>query len=126
MPRNNGVKKKAKDRTDEIGKLGARTGGHSYGSLGQTADNEKATEQTAQNIGRPVRDQLLVRVDIAATLHCRGLRSTERLGIADQHDGERAGRELPQYCRIKVGESEMKQTGREVADHAYTGGLAAQ
>ena len=51
---------------------------------------------------------------------------TERLGIAHQHDGERAGRELPQYCRIKVGESEVKQAGREVADHAYTGGLSLE
>jgi hypothetical protein len=73
-----------------------------------------------------VRDQLLVGVDIAAALHCRALRSPERLGIADQYDGERAGRELPQYCGIKVGESEVRQTGREVADHAYTGSLAAQ
>src|SRR5215467_14586966 len=77
-----------------VGELGARTGGHGQRSLRQTANNEKAVEKAAQDIGRPVRDQFLVRVDIATALHRRSLRSAESLGIADQHDGERAGREL--------------------------------
>jgi len=37
----------------------------------------------------------VVRIDVAATLHCRGLCPAERLGIADQHDGKRAGHEVP-------------------------------
>ena len=51
----------------------------------------------------PVRDQFLVRVDIATALHCRSLRSAERLGIADQHDGKRARQEVPQYRKVEVG-----------------------
>ena len=119
-------REEAKDRCDEVGELGAGAGGHGHGGLGQAADDEEAAEQAAQDVGGPVRDQLLVRIDVAAALHRRGLCPAERLGIADQHDGERAGRELLQYCRVEVGQREVGQAGREVADHAYTGGFAAE
>ena len=103
----------AKDRRDEVGELGAGAGGHRHGGLGQAADDEEAAEKAAQDVGGPVRDQLLVRVDVAAALHRRGLGPAERLGIADQHDGERAGRELLQYCGVEVGQREVGQAGRE-------------
>ena len=103
----------AKDCGDEVGELGAGAGGHGDGGLGQAADNEETAEKTAQDIGGPVRDQLLVRIDVAAALHCRGLCPAERLGIADQHDGERAGCELLQYCRVEVGQREVRQAGRK-------------
>jgi hypothetical protein len=96
-------REEAKDRCDEIGELGAGAGGHGHGSLGQAADHEEAAEKTAQNIGGPVRDQLLVRIDVATALHCRRLCPTERLGIADQHDGECTGHEVAQFCRVEVG-----------------------
>ena len=48
-------------------------------------------------------DQLLVRIDFAAALHRRGFCSAERLGIAHQHNGKRAGREFVQDRRVKVG-----------------------
>ena len=35
-----------------------------------------------------------------AALNRRGLCPAERFGIADQHDGERAGCQLPQYRRV--------------------------
>ena len=116
----------AKDRGDEIGELGAGAGGHGHGGLGQAADDEEAAEKAAQDIGGPVGDQLLVRIDVAAALHRRGLCPAERLGIADQHDGERAGRELLQDCRVEVGQGEVGQAGRELADHADAGGFAAE
>ena len=107
MPRNSGVKQnqreEAEDRGDEVGDLGAGAGGHGHGGLGQAADDEEAAEKAAQDVGGPVRDQLLVRIDVAAALHRRGLRSAKRLGIADQHDGKRAGREFLQDRRVKVG-----------------------
>jgi hypothetical protein len=81
--------------------VGAR--GHRHGGLGQAADDEEAAKETAQNIGGPVRDQLLVRIDVAAALRRRGLCRAERLGIAYQHDGERAGRELLQYRKVELG-----------------------
>jgi len=43
----------------------------------------EAAEKAAQNIGRPVRDELLVRIDVAA-LYCCSLCRAERLGIADE------------------------------------------
>ena len=116
----------AKDGGDEIGELGAGAGGHGHGGLGQAADDEKAAEKAAQDVGGPVRDQLLVRVDVAAALHRRGLCPAERLGVADQHDGERAGRELPQDSEVEVGQDEVRQAGRQVADHADAGGLPAE
>ena len=66
-------------------------GSHCDGGFGQAADNEETAEKAAQDIGGPVRDQLLIRVDVAAALHCRGLCPAECFGIADQHDGKRAG-----------------------------------
>ena len=116
----------AKERGDKIGELGAGAGGHRHRGLGQAADDEEAAEEAAQDVGGPVRDQLLVRVDVAAALHRRRLCSAERLGIADQHDGERAGREFPQDRGVKVGQGEVRQAGREVADHADAGGFAAE
>ena len=116
MPRNNGVKKtsvrKQKTGRDKIGELGMGAGTHGDRGLGQAADDEETAEQATQNIGGPVRDQLLVRIDVAAALHRRGLCPAERLGIADQHDGERAGHKLPQYGRVEVGQREVWQAGR--------------
>jgi hypothetical protein len=112
MPRNNGVNKtnvrKQNDRCDEVGELGAGAGGHGHRGLGQAADDEEAAEEAAQNIGGPVRNELLVRIDVAAGLHCRGVCPAERLGIADQHDGERAGRELLQYRKVELGQGEVR------------------
>ena len=76
----------AKQRGGKIGELGARASSHGHRGLGQAADGEKTPEEAAQDVGRPVRDQLLVRVYIAPTLHRRGLCAPKRLGIADQHD----------------------------------------
>ena len=73
-----------------------------------------------------MRDQLLVRIDVAAALHRRGLCPAEGLGIPDQHDGERTGCELLQYCGVDVGQREMGHAGRQVADHAYASGFTAQ
>jgi len=56
-----------------------------------------------------VRDQLLVRVDVAAALQRRRLRPAKRLGVADQDDGECAGREFPQDTEVKVGQDEVRQ-----------------
>ena len=91
--------RKQKTAATRLASLGAGAGGHGHGGLGQAADDEEAAEEAAQDIGGPVRDQLLVRIDVAAALHRRGLGSAERLGIADQHDGKRAGRELLQGLR---------------------------
>ena len=52
--------------------------------------------------------------------------AAERFGIADQHDGERAGRELPQYREVELGQCEVRQTGRQLADDADTGGFTAE
>ncbi len=94
--------------------------------LDRLPTTRKPPNKTAQNVGGPVRDQLLVRIDVAAALHGRGLRAAERLGIADQHDGERAGHELLQHRGVEVGQDEVRQAGREVADHADAGGFAAE
>ena len=53
----------AKDRGHQIRKLGAGARRHGHGSLGQAADDEEAAEEAAQDIGGPVGDQLLVRID---------------------------------------------------------------
>ena len=71
-------------------------------------------------------DQFLVRVYIAATLHRRGLCPAKRLRVPDQHDGKRAGRELPQNCGVKLGQNEVRQARWKMADHAYAGGLTAE
>jgi hypothetical protein len=70
-------------------------------------------------------EQLLVRIDFAAALHGCGLCRAKRFGIADQHDRERAGSEVPQYRGVKLGRREVRQAGREVANDAVTGGFAA-
>ena len=61
----------------------------------------------------PVRDQLLVGIDGAAALHGCRLCPAERLGIADQHDGERAGREILQDRKVERGQArgEAGRTG---------------
>jgi hypothetical protein len=78
-------------------------GGHGHRGLGQAADDKEPAEKAAQNIRGPVGDELLIRIDVAAILHHRRLCPAKRLGIADQHDCERAGHEFPQCCGVKVG-----------------------
>ena len=51
---------------------------------------ELSAEEAAQDVCRPVSDQLLVWIDAAAVLHRCGLRSAKRLSVANQHDGKRA------------------------------------
>src|SRR6516225_8550157 len=109
-------RQQAKNRRDDIGKLRAAAGSHGYGGLGEAANDEEAAEQPTQDVGGPMRNQLLVRIDFAATLHCCGVRRAERLGITDQYDGERSGSELSQYGGVKLGQREVRQAGREVAD----------
>ncbi len=100
---------KAEDRGDDIGDLRASAGGHRHRGLRQAANDEEASEQTAQDVGGSVRNQFMVRVDFAAALQCRGLRSAERLGIADQHDGKRAGCQFQQDGAVEVGQDEVRQ-----------------
>jgi hypothetical protein len=73
-----------------------------------------------------VRDQFLVRIDVASSLHRRCLRPAQRLGIADQHYGERARRELLQYRKVEARRREMRQAGWQLSDHADPGGLAVE
>jgi hypothetical protein len=73
-----------------------------------------------------MRNQLLVRIDVATALHCRRLCRADSLGISDQDDGERTGREFPQYCKVKVRQREARQTGREIADDAYPCGFTME
>ena len=52
-------------------------------SVAMAADDEETAEDAAQNIGGPMRNQLLVRIDVAAALHGSCLCPAERLGITD-------------------------------------------
>ena len=115
----------AEDGGDEVGKLGAGSCGDRDGGLRQAADDEEAAEQAAQDVGGAMCDQLLVRVDLTAIPHCRSLGTAERLGIADQHDGERTRDELAEQARIDPRPAEVGQAGRQCPDHADPRCLAA-
>jgi len=67
---------------------------------------------------RPVCDELLVRIEVAAALHCCGLCSAERLGIADEHDGQRAGHEFLQFYGVELGSARWGAL-TEDPDHTY-------
>jgi len=60
-------------RSRRLAQFGAGAGGHRDRGLGQAADDQEAAEHAAQNIGGPVSDELLVRIDVAAALHGRSL-----------------------------------------------------
>ncbi len=119
-------RQKAKGCGDEVGDLGAGAGGHRDRGLGQAADHEKAAKEPGRDIGRSVRDQLLVRVDIAAALHRRSLGRAQRLGIADEHDRQRTRRKLPQYGGVENRQRQMRQPGRQLAHHVDARGCAAE
>jgi hypothetical protein len=121
MPRNSGVRKTRVRKQKTAG-----AGGHGHRGLGQAANDEEAAEEAAQDVGGPVRNKFLVRIDVATALQRRGLRSAERLGIANQHNGERAGDKFQRDWRVEVGQAEVRQAGWEIANHADTSCFAAE
>ena len=110
----------------EIGELTARARGQGHRGLGQAADHQKSAEQAAENIGRPLRDQFLIWVNVTPALDRRGLCRTERLRIADQHDGERPGSELLQYRHVEAGQDQVRQPRRNVPGDMNAGRLCAE
>jgi hypothetical protein len=70
-------RKKTKNCCDEISELATSAGGQCHRGLGQAADHRKSTEQAAENIGRPMRDQFLIWIDVTPTLGSCSLCRTE-------------------------------------------------
>ena len=61
--------------------------------------------------------QLLVGIDLAARLLLGRLGGTEGLGVAQQHDGERARDDGGEVGKLDVGNAEGRQTGLDAADN---------
>jgi hypothetical protein len=47
---------------------------------------QEPAEEAAQDVGGPLRDQFLVRIDVATVMDSRGLLAAERLGVAERID----------------------------------------
>src|SRR5262249_57650522 len=101
-------------------------GGGGQGGLETPANSENPPERAAQVVAGSVGNQLWVGINVTATLQSRCLGCAERLGVADQHDGERTRRKLAQYRGVQVWQRQVGQSGREVAGHVHTGRLSSE
>jgi hypothetical protein len=114
MPRNNGVSKTSVRKHNTAATRLASWVRAPAATATEVLDRLPTTRKPPK---RPLRilagvcDEFLVGIDVAAGLYRRGLCTTERLGIADQHNGKRAGHAVLQFCRVELGQREVGQAG---------------
>ena len=82
----------------------------------------KALQQAGPDVRRAERDELLVRVDLVASLRCERARGADRLCQRDERQRQRAAAESADLAEADVRDGGSRKPGRHVRDHRDTVG----